>query len=67
MEGASKTVKSGADKNILKINKTFADSICTCKFCNHAITLDCLDANCTCCRETDHSMILDGIEGFSSS
>jgi len=49
----------------LKINDTaskiqIADSICTCKSCNHAIKLDCLDANCTCCRETDHSMVLDG-------
>jgi hypothetical protein len=43
----------------------FADSICTCKFCNHGIALDCLDANCTCCKESDHSMVLDGIEGFS--
>ena len=45
----------------------FADSTCTCKYCNHAVGLDCISANCTCCRETDHSMVLDGMEGFSSS
>jgi hypothetical protein len=54
----------------LKIDETasktqFTDSVCTCKSCNHAIALDCLDANCSCCKETDHSMVLDGIEGFS--
>jgi hypothetical protein len=56
----------------LKINESanktqFVDSVCTCKSCNHAIALDCLVANCTCCIETDHSMVLDGMEGFSSS
>lgn len=44
----------------------FADSICTCKSCNHAVALDCINADCICCRETDHTMVLDGIEGFSS-
>ena len=53
----------------LKVDETtnkkiqFAD----CKYCNHAVGLDCISANCTCCRETDHSMVLDGMEGFSSS
>lgn len=55
----------------LKINGTasktqFTDSVCTCNSCNHAIALDCLNANCLCCRETDHSMVLDGMEGFPS-
>jgi hypothetical protein len=44
----------------------FADSICTCKSRNHAIASDYLDASCTCCRECSHSMVLDGMEGFSS-
>jgi hypothetical protein len=44
----------------------FGDSACTCKSCNHKIALECIDANCTCCRESDHSMVLDGIEGFTS-
>lgn len=44
----------------------FSDSVCTCKSCNHGITLECIDANCTCCKGYDHSMVLDGIEGFDS-
>ena len=40
------------------------DSICTCKACNHQIARDCLKSDCSCCKETDHSMIMDGIEGF---
>ena len=44
----------------------FADNVCTCKSCNHTIALDCIDANRNCCREIDHSMVLDGMEGFSS-
>jgi hypothetical protein len=51
------------DDNARKIQ--FTDSICTCKSCNHAIALDCLNASCTCCRESNHSMVLDGIEGFA--
>ena len=40
------------------------DAICTCKTCNHEIARDCLKSNCSCCKETNHSMIMDGIEGF---
>jgi hypothetical protein len=43
------------------------DAICTCKTCNHEIARDCLKSNCSCCKETDHSMIMDGIEGFVST
>jgi Zn finger protein HypA/HybF involved in hydrogenase expression len=55
----------------LKIDETaskvqFADSLCACKSCNHVIALDCINTNCPCCKETDHSMVLDGKEGFSS-
>lgn len=46
-------------------NTTFLDSICTCKMCNHALTKYCINAKCTCCTEGNHSMILDGIEGFT--
>lgn len=43
----------------------FLDSICTCKTCdNHRLTRNCIDAKCVCCTESNHSMILDGIEGF---
>jgi hypothetical protein len=43
------------------------DAICTCKTCNHEIARDCLKSDCSCCKETDHSMIMDGIEGFVST
>jgi hypothetical protein len=43
------------------------DAICTCKICNHEIARDCLKSDCSCCKETDHSMIMDGIEGFVST
>ena len=45
----------------------FGDSICTCKSCNHRIAPDCIKANCNCCTDSNHSMVLDGIEGFTSS
>jgi len=43
------------------------DAICTCKMCIHEIARDCLKADCSCCKETDHLMIMDGIEGFVST
>jgi hypothetical protein len=43
------------------------DAICTCKVCIHEIARDCLKADCSCCKETDHLMIMDGIEGFVST
>jgi hypothetical protein len=43
------------------------DSICTCKTCNHQIARDCLKSDCSCCKGTDHSLIMDGIEGFVST
>jgi hypothetical protein len=43
------------------------DAICTCKTCNHEIARDCLKSDCSCCNEIDHSMIMDGIEGFVST
>jgi hypothetical protein len=43
----------------------FSDSVCTCKSCNHRIALDCVKANCNCCTDANHSMVLDGIEGFT--
>jgi hypothetical protein len=35
--------------------------------CIHEIARDCLKADCNCCKETDHLMIMDGIEGFVST
>lgn len=40
------------------------DSTCTCKTCDHDLVRDCLKIRCTCCKEYDHSMVLDGIQGF---
>jgi hypothetical protein len=40
------------------------DSICTCKICNHDLARDCISATCGCCKESNHSMVMDGIEGF---
>jgi hypothetical protein len=42
----------------------FVDSVCTCTSCDHKIASECLKTNCTCCKEIDHSMVLDGMEGF---
>jgi hypothetical protein len=44
----------------------FNDSACTCKLCDHRIALECKSASCICCRGADHSMVLDGIEGFTA-
>jgi hypothetical protein len=43
----------------------FADSVCTCKLCDHRIASECMKTNCNCCTDTNHSMVLDGIEGFA--
>jgi hypothetical protein len=40
------------------------DNTCICKMCDHDLARDCLKAKCTCCKEHDHSMVLDGIQGF---
>ncbi len=65
------TICMNIDKN--KVNEPqdhshpSRDSICTCKTCNHEIARDCLKSSCSCCKEADHSMIMDGIEGFVST
>jgi hypothetical protein len=43
----------------------FSDSICNCASCNHKVTSECIKVNCSCCKEINHSMVLDGIEGFT--
>lgn len=43
----------------------FSDSVCTCTFCDHKVASECMKTNCSCCREINHSMVLDGIEGFT--
>ena len=47
--------------------KQFGDSVCTCKTCNHKIASDCMKSNCNCYTSSNHSMVLDGIEGFGKS
>lgn len=42
----------------------FVDSVCTCPSCDHKIASECVKTNCSCCKEIDHSMVLDGMEGF---
>jgi Zn finger protein HypA/HybF involved in hydrogenase expression len=42
----------------------FIDSVCTCTSCDHKIASDCVKTSCNCCKEIDHSMVLDGMEGF---
>lgn len=45
----------------------FGDSVCTCKLCDHKIAVDCTKSNCDCCTPSNHSMVLDGIEGFADA
>jgi hypothetical protein len=45
-------------------NPTSLDTVCTCQSCNHGIARDCLKVKCICCKDYNHSMVLDGIEGF---
>lgn len=40
------------------------DCVCTCKLCERPNARDCLKVGCNCCNDNNHSMILDGIEGF---
>ena len=42
----------------------FYDSVCTCKKCNHNMARDCFKVKCNCCELPEHSMIMDGLEGF---
>ena len=45
----------------------FVDSACACRFCDHKITSECIKSSCSCCKEADHSVVLDGMEGFAST
>ena len=47
--------------------KQFADSVCTCKRCDHKIASECMKSNCNCCTSSNHSMVLNGIEGFAKA
>ena len=41
------------------------EGICTCRECKHDLARDCAKAECRCCKAENHSMIMDGIEGFA--
>ena len=43
------------------------DYICTCKICNHGVANQCLRTGCSCCKVENHSMVMDGVEGFIPS
>lgn len=40
------------------------DAVCTCSGCNHGLARDCLKLGCSCCKQVDHDMILDGMIGY---
>ncbi len=42
----------------------FYDSVCTCSKCNHKMARECFKVKCNCCKLPEHSMIMDGLEGF---
>jgi hypothetical protein len=44
--------------------KGFYDSICTCKKCDHKMSKYCFKSSCKCCDEANHSVVMDGFEGF---
>ena len=52
-----------ADNNV--VNKGgFYDSICNCTICGHKMSRNCFKLNCSCCKKADHTVVMDGIEGF---
>jgi hypothetical protein len=42
----------------------FYDSVCTCRKCKHNMAKECFKLKCICCNISEHSMIMDGFEGF---
>lgn len=42
------------------------DVVCTCKKCNHGIARDCMKLKCICCKDDEHSMVLDGMIGYGA-
>ena len=48
-------------------NTVSLDTICSCKLCNHSLARDCENTGCNCCNKSDHSMIMDGMQGFLPS
>ena len=45
-------------------DQSWFNRACLCKTCDHGLVRDCLKIRCTYFKGHDHSMVLDGIEGF---
>jgi hypothetical protein len=44
---------------------SWVDAICTCNICsNHDTSRKCIEFGCKCCTVENHTMIMDGMEGF---
>ena len=52
------------EDNKTQAQEQWFDSTCNCKACDHDLVRDCLKVSCACCKQYDHSMVLNGIEGF---
>jgi len=57
-------VERGIDQDTLGVDPTSFENVCTCKACNHDLARDCFKVKCRCCTIENHTMIMDGIEGF---
>ena len=57
--------KSKQEK-IAKDHEVARDAVCVCKSCHHDFARDCIKGSCTCCKKVEHSMTIDGPEGFTS-
>jgi hypothetical protein len=51
-------------QNISDAGQVPFESVCTCKRCKHGLARDCVKSECRCCKKENHSMVMDGIEGF---
>lgn len=51
-------------KSVSNAEEVPFESVCTCKTCDHGLARDCAKSGCTCCNKENHSMVMDGIEGF---
>lgn len=67
MTAKEKSLEKNDNNNKAETQERWFDSTCNCKSCDHGLVRDCLKVRCGCCKEYDHSMILNGIEGFPST
>jgi protein-L-isoaspartate(D-aspartate) O-methyltransferase len=52
--------KKSNQKKIGKDYEVPRDAVCVCKSCKHDFARDCIKVSCTCCKEDEHAMTLDG-------